>query len=100
MKRRKAPSPIIVNADGTAHVLPSNSLPGEVIIISAVSVPRCAPYRWYIRRTRDSRYWYAYTTDRRGKPMSMHRLLADAYPHEVVHHDNHNTLDNRLANLG
>lgn len=48
---------------------------------------------WWIDRNRHA------VSERLGKRVAMHRLVMNAGPGTIVDHKNHNTLDNRKANL-
>lgn len=67
---------------------------GHVAQIDDADGPTVAPYRW--RAALSCGIWYA-VTGKRG--LSMHRLLLDAQPGQIVDHINHDGLDNRRANL-
>lgn len=57
-------------------------------------------YHWSLRRSHSC--WYAIRKETvRGckRTVFMHRQLLNAQPADEVHHINHNTLDNRRANL-
>lgn len=59
-------------------------------------------YKWYA--TPGKITWYAKTsawdnTVGRSRSISMHRLLLDAQPGQLVDHANHDGLDNRRANI-
>lgn len=52
---------------------------------------------WHIRSSSDG---YLYAIKRvKGKNLKMHRVLTNCPDNKLVDHKNHNTLDNRLANL-
>lgn len=70
---------------------------GFCAIVDVDDFARLNSYRWFAAGT-DERYIYA-----RGKidgqHIMMHRAILDAPEDKVVDHINHNTLDNRKANL-
>lgn len=77
--------------DGTARV---SLTQGKVAIIDVESIPIIAPYRWRTLRG-SSGIFYAMT----GGMLSMHRLLMGAEKGELVDHEDHDGLNNRLGNL-
>jgi len=73
---------------------------GKIAIIDTEDLPRVQNYKW--RAVKSSRLWYAKTTVG-TKPnqvdLSLHRMIARTKPHEVCHHKNRNSMDNRKSNL-
>jgi hypothetical protein len=70
---------------------------GKYAIVDPDDYQRLSKYNWCaVKRTRT---WYAYTFTIDGKPLLMHRLVANAPKRMVVDHINHNGLDNRRTNL-
>lgn len=57
-------------------------------------------YRWRLKRSH-SRSYAVHRTRQNGKELEffMHRLIAETPPEMDCHHINHDTLDNRKANL-
>lgn len=58
------------------------------------------PYYWRAIRSRKQVYAVAkYVKDGQTRYIRMHRLIMDCPKDKIVHHKNHNTLDNRKCNL-
>lgn len=58
--------------------------------------------KWYAQFNPHTKSWYArtnITVNGKNRGMLMHRMITRAKPGEVVDHINHDTLDNRVANL-
>lgn len=53
-------------------------------------------FKWYAQKGRNTTYAVANVN---GKRVSMHRLILDAQPGDVVDHANGNGLDNRRSNI-
>ena len=69
-------------------------------IVDAAQYPALSKYHWRIRRRRRCVYAFTRLTNHpNGRQTLMHRMIADTPPDMVCHHINHNTLDNRKANL-
>lgn len=71
---------------------------GQVAIVDEADLERLRPYRWHGEQWRSDGSWYAATYHRHGR-ITMHRLLLDARPGEIIDHINGNGLDNRRSNL-
>lgn len=70
---------------------------GQEAVIDARDLQKVLPYRWYASRV--PKGFYARTTAPGGERLSMHRLIMEPREGEYVDHINHDTLDNRRANL-
>lgn len=73
---------------------------GRVALIDEVDLPKVEGYTWYAIKY--YRSWYARTTYTKNgvrHSLSMHRLISQTPAHQVCHHRNRNTLDNRRPNL-
>lgn len=77
--------------DGTARVYLTQ---GKMAIIDVESIPIIAPYRWCTLRGSSGNF-YAMTS---GTQL-MHRVLMGAEKGELVDHEDHDGLNNRLGNL-
>lgn len=71
-----------------------------IIVIDKEDGPRILPYHWYVRRTFYNRYAYRKKI-KNGTEFRiwMHRQITHCPNDKVVHHRNHNGLDNRSKNL-
>lgn len=72
----------------------------KVALIDPEDYDRISPYTWYIKKSRFCEY--AVRKKRAsGKEflIYMHRQITHCPNNMVVHHKNHNTLDNRKVNL-
>lgn len=68
--------------------------------IDLEDIPRITGYKWYGNRFKNAFYACADIPTKRGKrTIRMHRLIAQTPAGMVTHHVNHNSLDNRRANL-
>lgn len=84
--------------------IPLRNRSGVVValaIVDEVDYERLIKYRWYAHTRRDGNTKAAATVHTRtGKThLIMHRVVLDAPAGTLVDHVNHNTLDNRRANL-
>lgn len=70
---------------------------GQTAIVDREALQKVLRYRWC--STNGLRGFYATSRSETGKLISLHRFLLDAKPSSIVDHINHDTLDNRLANL-
>ena len=73
---------------------------GKTAIVDAHRYDALMKFSWRAVQARSS--WYAKTTIvKNGKPITicMHRFIARTPFGQVTHHINHNSLDNREANL-
>ncbi len=73
---------------------------GKFAIVDNAKFEALSKFSW--RAVQAKSRWYAKTTIYKNhKPItiSMHRFLVHCRPPLVVHHINHNSLDNRYANL-
>lgn len=70
------------------------------VLIDQEDYDRIAGYRWYIRQARGVNYCYRKKTSH-GKTflIFMHRQIMHCPNDMVVHHINHDGLDNRKCNL-
>ena len=70
------------------------------VVIDNEDAARITPYTWYVRRTRYNCYAYRILKPHDKKFMIwMHRQIMHCPNNMVVHHKNHNGLDNRKENL-
>jgi len=70
------------------------------VVIDDEDAARISPYTWYVRRTRYNSYAYRIKITNGKKFMVwMHRQIMHCPNNMVVHHKNHNGLDNRKKNL-
>lgn len=75
---------------------------GKYTLIDAEDCLKVIPYRWNARYDKYSDSYRAYTNariDGKQTTLIMHRLIMDAPKGMSVDHINHDTLDNRKANL-
>ena len=69
-------------------------------VIDSEDADRISGYKWYVRRTRYNCYAYRIKITNGKKFMVwMHRQIMHCPNNMVVHHKNHNGLDNRKENL-
>lgn len=73
---------------------------GIQLLVDKDDYERIANYTWYIRRARGVNYAFRKKTTK-GKEflVFMHRQIMHCPNDKVVHHINHNGLDNRKENL-
>ena len=84
--------------DSNTVIIKGNS--AYQILIDKEDYNRIAGYRWYIRITRGVQYAFRKkTTGGRTFLIFMHRQIMHCPNDKVVHHINHNGLDNRKCNL-
>ena len=70
------------------------------VVIDNDDADRITGYKWYVRRTRYNCYAYRRKLAASGPFMVwMHRQITHCPNDMVVHHKNHNGLDNRKENL-
>lgn len=73
------------------------------VLIDAEDLARVAPFNWRARRLHPDRpnggYVYVEASLGGGKNVSLHRFVIDPPAGMLVDHRNHNTCDNRKANL-
>jgi len=69
---------------------------GKFAIVDAEDYDRLNKYKWHAANNGQTSYAQRHGPD---GIVCMHRLIADAPPHLVVDHINHNGLDNRKKNL-
>jgi hypothetical protein len=76
---------------------------GQVAVIDASDYPVVSAFRWYATPSTVANRYYAAarvrTADGRPTTVYMHRLIVGAPKGKEVDHLNHDTLDNRRANL-
>lgn len=73
---------------------------GLFAIVDASWYDRLIKYDWYPEQFHSSTYAVADIIVRgHKKKLRMHRLVANTPPGKITHHINHNSLDNRRANL-
>jgi len=73
---------------------------GRVALIDLIDYPLISRFYW--RAVKSGSCYYAcarYVRSGLTYTMRMHRLIAQTPPDQVCHHENHNSLDNRRANL-
>ena len=70
---------------------------GKWAIVDAEDYERVSIYNWCA--VQNGRNWYANSLQRDGAILSMHRKVANAPKGLMVHHINHDGLDNRRSNL-
>ena len=95
---RGMPKNDVVQDGDTSQVIMSN---GHSVLVDTSDVPRLlsADYgRWYARKAGGG-LLYATARRKSGGHAIMHREIVGASPWSVVDHINHDTLDNRRANL-
>lgn len=73
---------------------------GLSCIVDAEDYERLSNYKWYATKW-SYHYYAARKTVHKGKTfwIPMHRQITHCPRYLIVHHDNHDTLDNRKANL-
>ena len=69
----------------------------KVAIVDAEDYDRLSQYKWCAVKRECT--WYAKTFLLDGTPISIHRVITDAPKGLVVHHIDHNGLNNRKSNL-
>lgn len=74
---------------------------GKCAIVDDADFDELSKHKWYARYGRSGFYARRaiYDTNLKQEIISMHRLIANAPKGMVVDHINHDTLDNRRANL-
>ena len=75
---------------------------GQVTLVDDEDYERLAAYKWCANWGKKINSYYAVTRIRVGaswRTVRMHRFILDAKPGEHVDHANHDTLDNRRANI-
>lgn len=73
---------------------------GQFAIIDPEFYPELSKYRWFLKKSKS----VCYVVRRQRTPwgtrlIKLHRQITNCPPNKVVHHRNHNPLDNRLVNL-
>lgn len=74
---------------------------GYVALIDSEDYARVSSKKWYAATLRDERYVYAFSGGGKAELFNMHRFVCGLGKGDKsqVDHINHNTLDNRRANL-
>lgn len=94
-KRKTVTPKIYTNGSVRMHIAD-----GFVVIVDEADYAYVSQFRWYPKKSGSC--YYAVRKVRRGGHehlIRMHRELCPARDDEDVHHINHNTMDNRRANL-
>lgn len=75
---------------------------GKTVLVDDWDYEWLSQYKWYLgkskRKSGDDLY-YAWTHQYNGHVTSMHRILTNAQPGQIVDHRNGNGLDNQRLNL-
>ena len=89
--------------DGESEMIEIPLTQGQVALIDDEDYKLVSQYKWHARWDKHTKSYYAATNVKKETGghtlLQMHRLIMNAKKGEQVDHINHNTIDNRKANL-